>query len=497
MTEPLTVIRGTAEEPASRRRHARTDLGNAERFVARHGENVRWLPEWKRWLLWDGKRWAIDETLAVKRLAKDTVRAMYADARELDSAEARKELVQWAVKSEGAGKLDAMLDLARAEPGIAITTAQLNSDPWLLACENGTIDLRTGTLRQHAREDLITKLVPAPYGLDSQCPRWLAFLDTVLAGDQELIAFIQRAIGYSLTGLTTERALFFMYGHGRNGKSKFLEVLRALLSGYAAQADFTTFLERKGDGPRNDIARLFGARVVTSSETGEGKRLNESLVKTLTGDETVTARFLHAEFFEFKPAFKLWLAANHRPVIRGTDQGIWDRVRLIPFTVRISDEEKDDALFDKLVAELPGILAWSVGGCVLWRRDGLGLPAAVRAATDQYRRDSDTLGAFLEDCCMTGSEQYQEPATPLYDAYVRWCTAGGEFQLTQTRFGNALEERGIHAVKRNGKKHRVGIRLRADLQPFASNGRTTVPTVPDREENNSQGHLGQLGHLNR
>ncbi|NUO62256.1 MAG: hypothetical protein HOQ34_01655 [Gemmatimonadaceae bacterium] len=437
----------------------RTDLGNAERFVAQHGEDVRYLPDWGKWLLWTGSHWKIDDNLEVKRLAKETVRRLYDEAKTLSSDD-KKDMVKHALKSEAEGKLRAMLELVKAEPGVAITTAALDADPWLLSCENGTIDLRTGSLREHRREDLITRRVPAPYDLDTDCPRWLAFLDRVLAGNTELRDFLQRAIGYSLTGLTSARVLFFMYGSGANGKSTFLEVLRALMAGYAQQADFTTFLERKGDGPRNDIARLFGARLVTSSEVGEGKRLNESLVKTLTGDETVTARFLHAEFFEFKPAFKLWLAANHKPVIRGTDNAIWDRIRLIPFTVAIPPEERDRGLREALLSELPGILAWAVGGAVLWHRHGLGTPALVHDATDGYRRDSDTLGAFLEDCCEINALQ-EEPASALYAAYATWARDGGEYQITQTAFGRALEERGIVAIKRGGKKVRVGLKLLA------------------------------------
>lgn len=462
MSEPIPF------NPADRARHQtkfeRTDVGNAERFVARHGENVRWVPAWRCWIIWDEMRWARDETLEVQRLAKETVRSMRHDVAKATERDVKRDLATWMTRSAAKSKLDAMLAVAMSEPGVAITTAQLDADPWKLACQNGVIDLRTGALGPHARTDLITKLVPTHYDIDAECPRWLAFLDRVLAGDAELIGFIQRALGYSLTGLTTERALFFLYGHGRNGKSKFLEVVRALMAGYSNNADFRTFLERKGDGPRNDIARLFGARVVVSNEMGEGKRLSEDVVKSLTGDQEVTVRFLFSEEFDFKPQFKLWLAANHRPVIRGTDEAIWDRVRLIPFTVRITDEEKDDALLEKLVAELPGILAWCVGGCVLWQRDGLGWPSAVRIATDAYRRDSDTLGAFLEDRCEE-HDRYQESSTALYESYTDWCKSGGEFQMTLSKFGNSLTERGMHSIKTNGKKFRNGIRLRLDIAP--------------------------------
>lgn len=437
----------------------RTDLGNAERFMAQHGEDVRYLPAWKKWMIWDGKRWRIDDTLAVVRMAKATVRSMYKAAPRLAKATQRAELVMHATKSEAEARITAMLRLAGAE--CAITPEHLDRDPWLLACDNGTIDLRSGKLLAHRRSDLITKLSPASYDLEAECPRWLDFLHTVTAGDQDLINFLQRAIGYSLTGITSERVLFFLYGHGRNGKSKFLEVLRALLAGYAAQADSSTFLERKSDGPRNDIARLFGSRLVTSSEIGEGKRLNEALVKALVGDEVISARFLFSEDFEFKPGFKVWVAANHRPVVRGTDKGIWDRIRMVPFTVRIADDQVDPDLFEKLTAELPGILAWAVGGCVLWQVHGLGWARAVRLATDQYRADSDVLGAFLEDRCEL-AEGHEQAAGVLYQGYVRWCQQTGEHAITMSAFGSALQERGIHVIKRGGAKLRIGVKLLDD-----------------------------------
>lgn len=449
------------QQKGKARMFGRTDLGNAERFIAQHGADVRYMPAWKSWLVWDGKRWKVDETLEIMRLAKRTIRSMYPAARKLSRASARELLVQHAMKSESEGKIKAMLSLAAAE--CAITPDALDTDPWLLACENGTIDLRTGALLKHDRAHLITKLAPARYDVDAECPRWLEFLDTVAGGDQALINFLQRAIGYSLTGVTAERVFFVLYGTGRNGKSKFLELLRALLAGYSAHADSSTWLERKSEGPRTDVARLFGARLVTSSEVGEGKRLNEQLVKQLVGDETVTARFLFSREFEFRPAFKVWIAANHRPVVRGTDRGIWDRIRLVPFTVRIPDEKVDDKILEKLTAELPGILAWAVGGCVLWQRDGLAAPAAVVEATEEYRAESDVLGAFLEECCELGSD-FDAPSSLLYEAYVRWCSRGGERHvLTLTAFGAALTERKIPVTKRHGSKIRLGIRLAGEL----------------------------------
>jgi putative DNA primase/helicase len=448
VTAHLSIVDGGAPPPPNPnlRQYMRTDLGNAERFCADHGHNVRYLPAWKKWLVWDGKRWSVDDTLEVQAMAKRTIRKMWKDVPELPPAD-QKDMVKHIMQSEGDSKLQAMLSRVKAEPGIAITPDMLDADPWLLCVENGVLDLQTGELRPHDRELLMTKVAPAPYDADAKCPTWLAFLARIMGDKQSLIDFLQRAVGYSLTGTTGERCLLFLYGIGANGKSTFLEVVRALLAEYAQQADFTTFLERKGDsGPRNDIARLFGARVVTSSEVGEGKRLNESLVKTLTGNDTVTARFLHAEFFEFTPQFKLWLAANHRPVIRGTDNAIWTRVRLVPFLVSIPEGERDLGLKDKLVAELPGILAWAVQGCLLWHEYGLGMPEEVQQATEAYRRESDTLGAFLEDCCeVDGADAV--PAMDLYQAYKQWAADSGEFELNMTNFGRKLTERGVFASR--------------------------------------------------
>jgi putative DNA primase/helicase len=491
MSVPLHVVDGgdTSREPF-RVGFTRTDTGNAERFVARHGAAVRYLPAWRKWLLWDGRRWKIDETFEVHRMAKDTIRAIWSDIGQMHG-DAKKDWVKHVMHSEADSAIRAMLSRVMTEPGISITPNDLDRDPWLIAVENGVLDLRTGELRAHDPALLMTKLVPAPFDPEARCDRWESFLDRIMGGNKDLIQFLQKAVGYSLTGSTGERCLLFLYGAGANGKSTFLEILRALLAEYAQQADFTTFLERKGDGPRNDIARLFGARVVTSSEVGEGKRLNESLVKTLTGNDTVTARFLHAEFFEFTPTFKLWLAANHRPVIRGTDNAIWGRVRLVPFTVAIPEEERDQDLKRKLLLELPGVLAWAVAGCLLWLENGMAMPAAVADATESYRRESDTLGAFIEDCCelVPNNREVATRAADLYAVYKRWAADGGEYELSQTAFGRQFEERGIHAEKRgrdsNRVKWRVGIKLTV---PVFTDSRSAAP-APAQDDEDDQGGM--------
>lgn len=423
--------------------YACTDLGNAELLHARHGQDIRYCETVGGWLWWDGSRWTRRADLRLGHLANLSARARLAAASgswDLGD-EKRKKQIAWALQSEGASKRAACLDQARTIPGVAIESDQLDADPWLLAVGNGTLDLRTGRLGPHEREHLITRLVPVEYDPDATCPRWLAMLDRILV-EPDLIAYVQRAIGYSLTGSVREQCFFLLHGTGRNGKSTFVDTINALLGEYAQRADFETFLNKnRGDGPRNDLARLAGARFVHSSEADEGRRLAEALIKDLTGDEPITARFLHREYFDFRPTHKLWLAANHLPKIRGTDEGIWRRVHLIPFTVRIPEAEQDRDLSHKLQCELPGILAWAIRGCLEWQREGLRPPEAVRGATQEYREEMDTLGKFLGEHTVSNPRSFA-PAGKLYEAYKLWAEGCGEFVLTQTMFGRQMSQRG-------------------------------------------------------
>jgi putative DNA primase/helicase len=339
-----------------------------------------------------------------------------------------------------------MIDDARALPPIPILPDALDADPWLLNVANGTIDLRTGELRAHRREDLLTRLAPVEYDPDAQAPCWAAFLERIFAGDGELIGFLRRAVGYSLTGQTGEQVFFILHGTGANGKSTLLEALGAMLGDYGAKTPTETLLIKRSAGISNDVARLRGARLVTAVEAEDGQRLAESLVKQLTGGDTITARFLYQEAFEFAPTFKLWLATNHKPTIRGTDYAIWRRIRLIPFAVTIPEKEQDRTLPDKLKAELPGILAWAVRGCLEWQREGLGLPEAVKAATAAYQVEQDTLAAWLDACCIL-SPTATARAGQLYKNYRAWAEENGERPMTGHKFGRTLTERGFDKYK--------------------------------------------------
>ena len=428
-----------------------TDLGNALRLVQRHGGDLRYCYPQSKWYVWDRSRWARDDTGEVHRYAKDTVRTIYAEAAEADDADTRKKLSSHAMKSEAEPKIAAMISLARSEPGIPVLPKQLDADPWLLNVQNGTINLHTGELREHRPEDLITKLAPVTYDLKAACPRWLAFLDRIMDANTSLIDYIQKALGYALTGDVSEQALFFQHGTGANGKTTLMETVLALLGDYGKQAAPGLLTVKRGETHPTEIADLAGARFVASVEVDEGRRLAEALTKWLTGGDRVKARHMRQDFFEFSPTHKLWLSANHRPTIIGSDHAVWRRIRLIPFNVVIPESEQDRDLPAKLKAELPGILNWALEGCLLWQQDGLNPPQEVQVATDDYRTEQDIIAPFLEDRCILG-ENKEATATALYDAYRRWCGDNGEKPMPQRRFGNRLSDHGLTSERRTGGK---------------------------------------------
>jgi len=305
------------------------------------------------------------------------------------------------------------------------------------------------------------------YDPAASCPLWDTFLSRTMGGNANLISFLQRAAGYTLTGDVREQCLFFLHGTGANGKSTYLEVLRALLGDYAKQADFSTFIVRTSDGVRNDLADLRGARLVTATEVDAGKRFAESLVKQLTGGDTIKARFLFQEFFEFEPTFKLFLAANHKPRIEGTDYAIWRRIRLIPFTVTIPEAERDPDLKRKLLGELPGILRWAVEGCLEWQKRGLKPPEEVLAATEDYRAEMDSLTSFFSESCVIHPES-KVLSTVLYDEYVKWCGDSGEEQLPRKQFVARLREKGFgHYRGAGGRYYWYGVTLKGIPAPVS------------------------------
>lgn len=438
---------------------ALTDLGNAERLKDRHGKNIRYVPPWNKWLLWSGRHFEVDDLGRVHQLAKETVRSIYAEAAEADSHDRREAVAKHAVRSESENRIRAMVNLARTEPGIPVRAEDLDRDPWLLNVANGTLDLRTGELRPHRRADLITKVLPTDYDPGAEAPLWERFLAEIMAGSDSRVKFLQRAAGYSLTGLTIEQIIFIMFGVGANGKSVFITTLMNLLDAYAKSFEPEVLMLRRNEAHPTERADLMGTRLAATTETGEGQRLNEALIKRLTGGEPIRARFMRQDSFEFEPTHKLWMATNHQPIIRGTDTGIWRRLHLIPFAVTIPEDEQDPFLAEKLKDEFPGILRWAVEGCLAWQKEGLNPPDEVLAATQEYRADMDVLGTFLDDCCDIGPEHW-ESAANLYKAYSDWCKNTGEYTLSHTAFGTRLRDRGFVSSKVGGIRGRQGLRVK-------------------------------------
>jgi putative DNA primase/helicase len=431
-----------------------TDLGNAERLAVQHGYELRYVPG-LGWHAWDGCRFRRDDDGEVMRRAKFSARSILAEAQHVEDAKRRAEIARWAITSETEPKLRAAVSLARSERVFIAHADELDADPYLLNVENGTIDLRTGELRACEPADLITRSTAVPYDPDAECPRWQRFLDEVFAGSDELVAFMHRLIGYCLTGETREEVLTILHGFGCNGKSTLLAVLKRLLGEHAVTASFDTFMRARSDrAPRNDLARLHRARLVTAAESGEGGKLDEATVKEITGGDVIAARFLYGEHFEFTPQFKLVLVTNHRPRVDGADDALWRRLRLVPFEQSFEGRE-DRQLAGTLDAELPGILAWAVQGCLAWQAWGLGQPAAVTQATNEYRQAEDHLGAFLDERCVLDGEI--EP-DKLRHAYADYCREIGERPLAPNILGKHLNRRGISRHKRSGTYR--GVRLK-------------------------------------
>ena len=417
-------------------------------FTRRYHRDWRYVAAWGRWLVWDGRRWRNEETLAATDLIRGVCRhaALQADNPKL------------AAKLATSGTVGGVERLARADRRHAATTAEWDADPWLLNTPGGVVDLRTGRMRAHDRADRMTKITTATPGGD--CPTWRRFLAEVTGGDADLQAYLQRVSGYCLTGSTQEHALFFLYGTGANGKSVFVNTLATILGDYAASAPMDTFMETRSDRHPTDMAGLRGARFVSSIETEQGRRWNESKVKAITGGDKVSARFMRQDFFEYTPQFKLVIAGNHKPAIRNVDEAMKRRLHLIPFTVTIPPERRDAGLTDKLLAERDGILAWAVQGCLAWQREGLRPPASVVSATAEYFDEEDAVGDFLDE----EAQRHPQARVAVADVFQRWQDwAGrrGEYVGTSRWLAQQLANRGFERTRiHGGVKALAGLSLK-------------------------------------
>lgn len=438
---------------ADTERGACTDIGNALRLADRFENVLRYVPS-HGWLRYEGHRMVkldglpIDEGTALP----DLIRSEIATAEDSDR---RKELMKWAEKSSSGSRIREALAIASDLPTMRAGHDQLDRDPLMLNTPNGAYDLMNGQLWPTQADDLMTK--STRFGPKPSAPVFERFLEQVLP-NYDTRKFLQRAIGYSLTGFTREEVFFLLYGQGQNGKSKLLSAVAYALGNYSHSFDPKLIVQQKYEGHPTNIASLHGVRFAYSSEVGEGAALDEGRVKAITGGDTMTARFMRKDEFSWVPTHKLWMATNHLPVIKGTDKGIWRRVLVIPFDVNIPDAQRDNLLEDKLHAEAPGILAWAIDGAVEYLRDGLQVPVEVQAASDHYKQEQDHVSLYLAEATAPDPQSVC-PAGDLYLGFKRWCEDNGHKAMSNTAFGRELTRLGFEGSVLNNKRVRRGLRM--------------------------------------
>jgi putative DNA primase/helicase len=439
-----------------------TDMGNAEHFKALHGDDLRYVVEWKSWIVWDGRRWKID--IGAKRAEQRGMRFVRRDlidhANCIDDIDKRNAALKWSMQSQQGKRLNIMLE--RAAALLAIEADQLDRNAWLFNCRNGTIDLWSGELRPHNRSDLITKLSPIEFDAAATCPTWDKFIISTLP--PYLVAYIQKAVGYSMTGDCSEKACFMLIGPSNTGKSTFSDMVKWAMGDYGLTAQQTVVLQTDKSSKTNgeDEANLFGARYVSVSEPGQGQRWDEAKLKRMvpSNGSRIRGRLLFQNSFEFAATHKIWLDANHRPTVRGgTDDAVWNRIKLIPFDHVVKLAERDGSLPTKLHAEASGVLNWMIAGLKAWLSEGLAAnePQAVRAAVNEYRVESDLLGQFLRDCVQP-NDAAKIDKQRLYLRYQSWCSDNGvDYPLNKINFGRQLSERGYQQDR--GYRNFVGMEL--------------------------------------
>ena len=435
-----------------------TDLANGQRFAQQWSGKAKFVPAWGVWLVWDGTRWAKDDLKSVVELAKKTARSIYKEASRSESDKELESLVKWAKLSAGADGIRRMLSMASSDPRLVARASDFDGDPYLLNTPAGTINLRTGELMAHKPSDMLTKITTVAPGTGN-APRWDAFLTETFGGQEDLIGYVQRMLGYSLLGTVREHILPICWGSGANGKSTLFETVQSVLGEYAAPADPNLLLAKRQDAHPTGIADLQGLRFVTCQETGQNRALDEAGVKNLTGGTERKARVMRGDFFRYIPSDTIWLATNHLPTIRNTDQGIWRRLKLIPFTNEVPPEKQDPDLTEKLTkGEGASILTWLVEGCLAYLQEGLGQCKAVTDATANYRSESDLIGQFINERCEKDVNAVVL-GSALFRGYVEWAQQSHVRILDKNSFAREIEERGFKKVRRNTGSNYLGLEL--------------------------------------
>lgn len=458
-----------------------TEAGNAGRLERLHGNDLRYVPAWNQWYRWDGKRWDADQTLEIYRRTDLTVQSLMLEAQSAPGRSGMEDAVKWWTRSQSARAADSTIKLARSLGRHPVGIAAFDRDPWAMNCPNGTVDLRTGEVRPHRREDMLTIAGPTPYEPDAECHGWEVFLDRVFpndpadpeaGGNKAVIRYVQRLFGYCLSGVVVSNMLPIFWGHGSNGKSTLLEVVQDVVGpGYTMQAPPNFLMARDTENHPTELADLYGKRLVIASETKKRQHLDEALVKQLTGGDKIRARRMREDFWQFDPTHKLILCSNHKPIVKGTDAGIWRRLLLVAFLAKFWDPDaghtghelyrQDKTMKTRLRAEAPGILAWFVRGCLDWQKEGLEQPVEVRDITREYRQEEDVFGRFLAD-------RYVKSATgettlkDMHADYVRWCTEQIEKPMIPRLMAAELRSRGLETKAGHGGRQKVvGLAVRS------------------------------------
>jgi putative DNA primase/helicase len=424
-----------------------TDLGNAERLVYHYGSNFHYVVDWDEFIVWESTHWHRDpQQVHMLELAARTVRAIRQEAKSkfaLNSEQATKEgnrILAWAAQSQANARISAMINLARAQRNVAISHSRLNQNRWSLNVKNGTVDLHDGKVKPHEPRDLNTQCLTIRFDRKAEAPRWRKFLEQILP-DKATREFVQRYIGYCLTGEVNERSFVVFYGGGKNGKSVFLRVVQSMLADYARTCAPGLLMSQRNDPHPAEIADLFLARLAVASEVRKGRTFDEEKVKRLTGGDRLKARRMQENWWEFDPTHKLLLALNHRPRVADTSDSFWDRLVLVEFGVRISEKQADPGLGERIIKnELAGVLRWAVEGCLAWQKDGLQPPKQVKQATDEYRDEEDVIGAFLSECCVFDSLAFT-PTARIAAAAEKWAADGSRYRPSQRDIADALRQR--------------------------------------------------------
>ena len=438
-----------------------TDVTNANYFLKAFGDRIRFCVTWNKFLIWNGTCWQTDTRSSVESMCVKFVHKMYRGLRFISDLQLQKDFEKHLIKSESFRRIQALVGLVKVSEEIIVEDFELDKDEYLFNVKEITLNLKNGKGIVPEPKHLITKKSNFIYEKDAKCPTWDMFLMQIFNNDLGLIHFVQKAMGYSLSGNVSEQCLFILWGTGANGKSTFLNVLQYLFGDYACSTMIETFMKKNSE-QSNDLARLKGARLVTTSEVEQGKPLSESLIKQITGEDVLTARFLYGEYFSFKPTFKIFMATNHKPKIKGADNGIWRRIKMIPFTVTIPPERRDKNLSDKLIAENSGILNWLIKGYAMWKKEGLkDEPKAVREANEEYRFDMDSVGTFIAECFeRDASLQWRLDNKLLYDTYLKWCNKNNERPLSHKGLSMRMQEKGFKRCVSNSQRYWVGLVLK-------------------------------------